>query len=53
MEVYQTLDKKIIFRNKYWGRSIKENEILNSLALFFYNGCCIRTLTVAAYITKL
>lgn len=22
MEVYQTLDKKIVFKNKYWGRSI-------------------------------
>ena len=38
MEVYKTIDKKIIFRNKYWGRSIKKDEIVDSLGMFFYNG---------------
>jgi inositol-hexakisphosphate 5-kinase len=52
MEVYQTLDKKIIFRNKYWGRSIKETEILRSLALFFFNGCCLRLNAISSYIKK-
>jgi inositol-hexakisphosphate 5-kinase len=49
MEVYQTLDKKIIFRNKYWGRSIKDTDILLSLALFFFNGCCLRLNAIQAY----
>lgn len=53
MEVYQTLDKKIIFRNKYWGRSIKEADILRSLALFFFNGCCLRMNAIEAYRQKL
>jgi len=38
MEVYKTIDKRIIFRNKYWGRSIKKEEIVDSLGMFFYNG---------------
>lgn len=38
MEVYKTIDKRIIFRNKYWGRSIKKEEILESLGIFFFNG---------------
>jgi inositol-hexakisphosphate kinase len=28
MEVYRSIDKKVLFRNKYWGRSIKSNEII-------------------------
>lgn len=38
MEVYKSIDKKIIFRNKYWGRSIKRENIHEALSLFFYNG---------------
>ena len=38
MEVYRSIDKKILFRNKYWGRSIKTEEMPQYLGLFFYNG---------------
>ena len=27
MEVYRSIDKKILFRNKYWGRSIKSEDM--------------------------
>jgi hypothetical protein len=53
MEVFNTLDKRIIFRNKYWGRSIKDEDIMQSLALFFFNGCCLRLAAIQAYIGKL
>jgi len=38
MEVYRSIDKKILFRNKYWGRSIKTEEMPQYLGLFFFNG---------------
>lgn len=38
MEVYRSMERKILFRNKYWGRSIKSEEIVQSLGLFFFNG---------------
>ncbi|CDW85914.1 inositol hexakisphosphate kinase 3 [Stylonychia lemnae] len=53
MEVYKTIDKRIIFRNKYWGRSIKRDEIHDSLGMFFYNGCCIRLNVVEEFIQRI
>lgn len=53
IEVYKTIDKKIIFRNKYWGRSIKKENIVDSLAIFFYNGCCVRTNVVRNFMQKI
>ena len=32
MEVYDSLCQKIIFRNKYWGRSIKDVDLAESIA---------------------
>ena len=65
MEVFQTLNKRIIFRNKYWGRKLKSDEIVQSMGLFFFNGkyyicalsgflgCCLRTNAIQSYLAKL
>lgn len=50
LEVYQSLDRKVVFRNKYWGRSLRDHQIQESLALYFFNGCCLRENAIKSYI---
>ena len=38
LEVYDTFNNKILFRDKYWGRLVKNKEINKALSLYFFNG---------------
>jgi len=53
MEIYLSQTAETIFRNKYWGRSLKIEQIEKAFALCFSDGRKIRQRQVQAYIDLL
>jgi len=47
LNVFFPEQKKIIFKDKYWGRYLTQSNLTNSLALFFFDGVSIRKDVIA------
>lgn len=52
-QVYQELTQQYIVHNKYYGRHLNEDGVLNELQFFFSDGACVRGAVVRLIIAKL
>lgn len=53
LKVYDNEKKSYIIRDKYWGRKIELNDLLDNLKLYFFNGKNIRFKILKEIICKL
>lgn len=53
LKVYNNEDKNYTVKDKYWGRDIQLNDLLENLKLYFFNGKNIRFKVLKEIIEKL
>jgi len=52
-KVWRPNEEKFVSKDKAWGKNVKDNTMLNSLALFFSDGGFVRMPLVRAFLKKL